>query len=222
MSCTSGAERGAMTRKGPGRRHPAPSEYDVAFAIKEWLIEHDWNVIAFNPPGSQGTFSIPNPSKDPLYKGQIGTEAPDIIAIKGDHLLITECKDYRKPRILSDVEKLSRLISNKERMRLLYTILKKACIANDVRLPDDFHLLTAVGYGGQLLVAETRKKYMESLKLLKSATSDEIQNFFIEVTDPGRNTASMDASADPLTGIKTTLYSTECDIEDVLLCGSSK
>lgn len=211
-----------MTAKNTPRKQPLPNEYDVAFAIKEWLIEHDWTIIAFNPPGSQGTFSIPNPSKDPRYKGQIGTEAPDIIAIKKDHLLITECKDYRKPRILSDVEKLTRLISNKERMQLLYTILKKACIANDVQLPQNFHLLTAVGYGGQLLVAETRKKYMESLKLLKNATTDEIQNFFIEVTDPTRNTKSMDASSDPLTGIKTTLYSTECDIEDVLLCGSSK
>lgn len=199
-----------------------PNEYDVAFAIKEWLIDHDWNIIAFNPPGSQGTFSIPNPSKDPRYKGQSGTEAPDIIGIKRDHLLIVECKDYRKPGILSDVEKLSRLISNKERMRLLYTILQKACRANDVELPHDFHLITAVGYGGQVLVAETRKKYMESLKLLKNATPDNIQNFFIEVTDPHRDTKSMDSSVDPLVGIKTTLYSTECDIKDVLLCGSSK
>ena len=211
-----------MTKRRPLRKQPLPNEYDVAFAIKEWLIEHDWTVIAFNPPGSQGTFSIPNPSKDPHYKGQTGTEAPDIIAIKGNHLLIAECKDYRTPGILSDVEKLSRLISNKQRMQLLYTILQKACSANDVQLPRDFHLITAVGYGGQLLVAETRKKYMESLKRLKNATPDEIQNFFIEVTDPSRNTKSMDASVDPLTGIKTTLYSTECDIEDVLLCGSSK
>ena len=210
-----------MTRN-PSHKRPLPNEYDVAFAIKEWLIDHDWTIIAFNPPGSQGTFSIPNPSKDPRYRGQTGTESPDIIAIKKDHLLITECKDYRKPSILSDVEKLSRLISNKERMNLLYTILKKACNANDVQLPPDFHLLTAVGYGGKLMVAETRKKYMESLELLKNVTSDEIQNFFIEVTDPDRNTKSMNASADPLTGIKTTLYSTECDIEDVLLCGSSK
>ena len=211
-----------MDERRPRRRQSLPNEYDVAFAIKEWLIDHDWTIIAFNPPGSQGTFSIPNPSKDPDYKGQTGTEAPDIIAIKSNHLLITECKDYRKPRILSDVEKLSKLISNKERMQLLYTILKKACSANDVQLPHDFHLITAVGYGGHLLVTETRKKYMDSLKLLKNTTSNEIQNFFIEVTDPGRSTRSMDASSDPLTGIRTTLYSTECDIEDVLLCGSSK
>lgn len=199
-----------------------PNEYDVAFAIKEWLLRHEWAVIAFNPPGSQGTFSIPDPSKDPRYRGQIGTEAPDIIAIKKNHLLIVECKDYRKSRIMSDVEKLSRLISNKKRMDLLYTILKKACNANDVQLPPDFHLITAVGYGGQLLVAETRKKYLESLKLLQNVTSDEIQNFFIEVTDPGRDTKSLNGSADPLWGIETTLYSTECDIRDVLLCGTDE
>lgn len=211
-----------MSKRDGKHKSSLPNEYDVAFAIKEWLLCHDWVVIAFNPPGSQGTFSIPNPSKDPRYRGQVGTEAPDIIAIKKNHLLIVECKDYRKSKILSDVEKLSRLISNKKRMKLLYTILKKACAANDVPLPPDFHLITAVGYGGQLLVAETRKKYLDSLKLLQNVTSDEIQNFFIEVTDPSRDTKSLNGSTDPLLGIETTLYPTECDIRDVLLCGSDE
>ena len=40
-----------------------PSEYDVAYATKEWLITHKWKIIAFDPPGAQGTFSIPDPVK---------------------------------------------------------------------------------------------------------------------------------------------------------------
>ena len=51
-----------------------PSEYDVAYAVKEWLLEHDWSILAFNPPGAQGTFSIPNPAKDSKNKGQTGTD----------------------------------------------------------------------------------------------------------------------------------------------------
>ena len=62
-----------------------PSEYDVAYATKEWLIKNGWTIIAFDPPGAQGTFSIPNPSKKKEgEKGQTGTTAPDIIAVKGD------------------------------------------------------------------------------------------------------------------------------------------
>ena len=211
-----------MTAKGPPHRRPLPSEYDVAFAIKEWLIDRDWTVMAFNPPGSRRAYCIPNPPGDPRYRGRGGTLAPDMIAVKKDRLLIAECSGCGKSRILSDVEKVSRLVSNKERMQLLYAVMRKACIANDVQPPRDFRPLAAVGYGGRPLVAETRKKYAESLRLLKSTASGELQNFFIEVADPCRNTGSMDASADPLAGVVTTVYSTGRDLGDVLARGPSK
>lgn len=96
-----------------------PSEYDVSYAIKQWLLLHGWNIIAFNPPRSQGTFSLPNPSKNPAYKGQTDTTCPDIIAIKENYLLIVECKDTNLAKIKSDVEKLRNFLINTERVDCL-------------------------------------------------------------------------------------------------------
>lgn len=211
-----------MTGQGGRRGRPLPSEYDVAFAVKEWLLEHGWSVVAFNPPGHWGTFSIPYPSKDPRSGRRATTRPPDIIAIKGDCLLLAECRGDGRSRILSDVDRLSGLISNKERMRLLCRILQKVCAANDIQFPAGPRPLAAVCYGGRPLAAEARKKYAESPGLPPGAASDGLQIFFVEVTDPARNTASMHASVNPLDGIKTTLYSTGPGIEDVMLHGPSK
>lgn len=211
-----------MTGQGGRRGRPLPSEYDVAFAVKEWLLGHGWSVVAFNPPGHWGTFSIPFPSRDPRGRGRAATRAPDIIAVKGDCLLLAECRGHGRSRVLSDVERLSGLISNKDRMRLLYRMLQKVCAANDVQFPAGPRPLAAVCYGGSPMAAEARKKYAESPGLPQGAASDGLQNFFVEVTDPARNTASMDASVDPLDGIKTTLYSAGPGIEGILLRGPSK
>mgnify|MGYP003294584236 CR=1 FL=1 len=97
------------------------TEYDVSFAVKEFVIKNGYTVITWNPPGSQGTFTIPNPAKDPTYKGQTGSESPDLIAFKNDEMLILEAKDSNK-KCISDIYKIKDLLSNQPRKELLFNI----------------------------------------------------------------------------------------------------
>lgn len=122
-------------------------EYDVTFAVKEWLLRHGWAVVAFNPPGSQGTFTIPNPAKDPNYRGQTGSESPDIIAVKNtNYVLIIECKPkYHK----GDTEKLINFHKNKERRDLMMELLEKVCEANNVVFKKPAKVILAKAHGGQ-------------------------------------------------------------------------
>ena len=123
------------------------NEYDVTFAVKEWLLENGWNVIAFNPPGAQGTFTIPNPSKDPKYRGQSGSESPDIIAVKEEsNVLIVESKPFFNQ---SDTEKLLNLKENKDRMNLLIELLERVCKANSVPFKKPVNVILARAHGGQ-------------------------------------------------------------------------
>lgn len=123
------------------------NEYDVTFAVKEWLLENGWNVIAFNPPGAQGTFTIPNPSKAPKYRGQSGSESPDIIAVKNEtNVLIVESKPLFNQ---SDTEKLLNLKDNKERMNLLIELLERVCKANNVPFKKPVNVILARAHAGQ-------------------------------------------------------------------------
>ena len=124
-------------------------EYDVTYAVKEWLIRRGWRIVAFNPPGAQGTFTIPNPSKDPRYRGQTGSKSPDIIALKDSrYLLIIESKPTFNKK---DVTKLINLVKNKARMDLLLEILEKICEANNVKFDRKDHILIlGKAHGGGL------------------------------------------------------------------------
>lgn len=197
------------------------TEYDVTFAVKEWLLAHKWSVIAFNPPGAQGTFSIPDPAKDPKYKGQTGTVAPDIIAVKTNHVLIVECKDFEAPKVLSDVEKILKLILNEDRMEILYELVTKMCRANNIETDSNFHTIVAVGYGGKLLLTEITQRTKDVKKALESIDDRQIQSFYIEITDPNRDTESMNANIDPASSINATLFTTDCEIKDILLCSKT-
>tara|TARA_Y100000310_G_scaffold80232_1_gene76892 strand:- start:319 stop:864 length:546 start_codon:yes stop_codon:yes gene_type:complete len=127
------------------------SEYDVAYATKEWLIKNGWTIIAFDPPGAQGTFSIPNPSKKKEgEKGQTGTTAPDIIAVKCDMILIVECKGSGKAKILSDGEKLKNFLTDDARINVFKQIMEAACEANGVALKfDESNIILAKAHGGK-------------------------------------------------------------------------
>lgn len=156
-----------------------PSEYDVSYAIKQWLLLHGWNIIAFNPPRSQGTFSLPNPSKNPAYKGQTDTTCPDIIAIKENYLLIVECKDTNLAKIKSDVEKLRNFLINTERVDLLKRIVNNVCIANEFTFDANVEIIFAKGHG--------RNKYTES----------DIGTFFVTVKN-NWNSKIIDVKTKPL------------------------
>lgn len=152
------------------------SEYDVTFAVKEWLLRHGWDVIAFNPPGSQGTFTIPNPAKDPAYRGQTGSEAPDIIAVKGKTtILIVESKPQYNA---DDTEKLLGLYKNKPRMELLIELVKKMCAANNVPFDLPVQVILAKAHGGE---KELRK---------------DMATFIVNTKD-GWDPANIDPSLDP-------------------------
>lgn len=110
-------------------------EYEVTYITKEYLMKNGWTILAYNPPGSQGTFTIPNPEKDPNYRGQTGSESPDIIAFKieGDKnlLLIVEAKPHYDQ---SDVEKMKNLFRSSQRLDLFLHILHNQAKANDIQL----------------------------------------------------------------------------------------
>lgn len=132
-----------------------PSEYDIAYSMKEWLIKHKWNIAGFDPPGAQGTFSIPNPSKEKGYKGQTGTESPDIIAIKNNFLLIVESKDFGDSRITEDVIKLRGFLKNQERMDIFEKIVVHACKANNISFKfDKSKIILSKAHGGKKILGE--------------------------------------------------------------------
>ena len=123
------------------------SEYDVTFAVKEWLLENSWDVIAFNPPGAQGTFTIPNPSKDPQYKGQTGSISPDIVAVKsGKYILITEAKPKYNEK---DATKLVDLVENEERMKLFLDLVANICQAMDIAFEKKGEIILSKAHGGE-------------------------------------------------------------------------
>ena len=137
------------------------SEYDVTFAVKEWLLRHKWDVVAFNPPGSQGTFTIPDPAKDPKYKGQTGSEAPDIIAVKNKvTILIVESKPHYDKK---DAEKLLNLCKNKVRMKLFIKLIKNICIANNVAFRKPVKIILAKAHGGKPNLRKDMETFLVSV-----------------------------------------------------------
>jgi hypothetical protein len=108
-------------------------EYEVTYVTKEHLMRNGWDIVAYNPPGSQGTFTIPNPNKDPNYRGQTGSESPDIVALKIkddiNYILIVEAKPTHNER---DVLKMKKLFLSKARRDLFLKIVSKQCIANNI------------------------------------------------------------------------------------------
>ena len=109
-------------------------EYDITFIAKEFLARNNWQIIAFNPPGSQGTFTIPNPEKDPSFRGQTGSLSPDIIALKKvqnkNIFLIVESKSIFKKE---DVVKMISMFSNNKRKKVFFNIAKGYAIANNIK-----------------------------------------------------------------------------------------
>ena len=170
-------------------------EYDVTFAVKEWLLKHGWNVVAFNPPGSQGTFTIPNPSKDPKYRGQTGSESPDLIAVKdSNYVLIIESKPKYNQK---DTEKLLNFYKNKERMNLLIELLEKVCNANDVDFKKPAKIILAKAHSGQ-----------DTLKM-------DMQTFLVSTSNEW-NPMKIDPDIDPYKFMKVTFKESNKAIGEII------
>ena len=177
-----------------------PSEYDVAYATKEWLIKNGWTIIAFDPPGAQGTFSIPDPSKKKEdEKGQTGTTAPDIIAVKDDQILIVECKGSGEAKILSDAEKLKNFLHDDARIEVFKQIMEAACKANRVTLKfDKSNIILGKAHGGDDLLEDT-----------------EIETFHVKIEGTWDAT-NIDAKADLSETIKVTYHPTSDERKKIL------
>lgn len=121
-------------------------EYAVTYGVKSLLLNLNWDVIAYNPPGSQGTFTIPNPSKDGGYRGQTGSESPDVIAIKHGVVLIVECKSSFNAE---DSKKLDRLSKNSQKMEILGTLIQRVCKANGISTSETLRYVFALAYQGK-------------------------------------------------------------------------
>lgn len=160
-------------------------EYEITYITKEYLLKEGWFVIAYNPPGSQGTFTIPNPLKDPSYRGQTGSESPDIVAIKKEvknkknKILIIESKPFYNQK---DVDKMKRLFKNKERVKIFLTILEKQCNANGFEV--DFNFKNEICFGK----AHSGEKHLR----------DNIATFLIELKKEDWNPESFNAREDIL------------------------
>ena len=160
------------------------TEYQVSYAVKEWLLEHKWDVIAYNPPGSQGTFTIPNPSKDASYRGQTGSESPDIVAVNGDNVLVVEAK----PKVnLNDANKLKSLSGNDPKLDIFRELIIKVCNANQIPITQNikFYWATAtaddpleIDWLGHIKVSVNQPMNMSNLK----ADVDYYSYFVCELT----------------------------------------
>lgn len=109
------------------------SEFDVTYCAKEYLLKEGWFIVAYNPPGSQGTFTIPNPSKDRTYRGQTGSESPDIVAFKErdgkNHFLFVEGKSKFNA---DDVKKMTEMLNDEERRGVFLLLVKGVAEANNI------------------------------------------------------------------------------------------
>ena len=121
-------------------------EYAITYGVKGLLLSKKWDVIAYNPPGSQGTFTIPNPSKDGRYRGQTGSESPDVVAIKRDVVLIVECKPSFD---LDDADKLQKLSKDSKKMAILTTLIQRVCAANEITIGAELKYIYALAYRGE-------------------------------------------------------------------------
>lgn len=128
-----------------------PKEYEITYAVKLFLLGTGWDVIAYNPPGSQGTFTIPNPSKQVGYRGGSGSESPDIIAIKRDTVCIVECKPAFDA---SDEEKMNALAGNQDKMSILDMLIQHVCDANEISTSSPRTYLFCLAYSGTLHVVD--------------------------------------------------------------------
>ena len=177
-----------------------PSEYDVAYATKEWLITHKWKIIAFDPPGAQGTFSIPDPvKKKESEKGQTGTTAPDIIAVKEQKILVVECKGSGKSRVEDDISKLKNFLTSQARIDVFKQIIEAACKANGATLKfDKSNIILGKAHGGDDLLEDA-----------------EIETFHVKIEGTWDAT-NIDVKADLSKIIKVTYHPTSDERKKIL------
>ncbi len=158
----------------------ALTEYDICYATKEYLKKIGYIIVTWNPPGSQGTFTIPNPTKDPTYKGQTGSESPDLIAINDKEILFVEAKDNINSSY-DDVVKLKKMLANPKRKELLFTICHNQMLAlgKDIDFYSlDLRYAVAVPYENDIL-----EKYSGITNLTIFGVSSKILNWDNKVID---------------------------------------
>jgi hypothetical protein len=127
-------------------------EYDVTYTTKEYLMNDGWEIIAYNPPGSQGTFTITNPNKDHSYRGQDGSLSPDIVAYKFENnkniFIIVEAK----PKYCrSDVDKMINMFKDSARRKIFLKLVTMHARANgfNINLAKPTKILFAKAHGGK-------------------------------------------------------------------------
>jgi hypothetical protein len=163
-------------------------EYSITYGVKNFLLSKNWDVIAYNPPGSQGTFTIPNPSKDGGYRGQTGSESPDVLAIKSNVVLVVECKPSFNQ---DDAEKMKRLSKNSKKMEILDILIRRVCAANEIQVSQDLLYIYALAFQGE----RNQEKELGYIKVEVSENFDithlpaksSYENFFSATLFPASN-----------------------------------
>lgn len=78
----------------------------VTYKVSEYLANNNWEIISCNPPGSHGGICLLDEDRS---KGGI---IPDIIAKKGEYILIVESKPFFDSGVLGDINKLEKMNYN--------------------------------------------------------------------------------------------------------------
>lgn len=174
-----------MTRKPMSQEI---KEYAITYGVKNFLLSKNWDVIAYNPPGSQGTFTIPNPNKDGGYRGQTGSESPDILAIKNNVVLVVECKPAFN---LDDAEKMKRLSKDSKKMEILDILIRRVCAANEIEISQKLNYIYALAFQGERkqenAIGFIKVKVSENFDITHLPAESSYEKFFSATLLPASN-----------------------------------
>ena len=112
------------------------TEEQLTKAILNWLGEHSWEVVSFDFPQS-GTGSILHPDNRAEQTKNKNSIIPDIVAIRGENVVLFENKDRF---VLADIEKVKNIKTSHIYDNAIKKLLNNYDYKNvyyGVGLPDD-------------------------------------------------------------------------------------
>ncbi|RYD02610.1 hypothetical protein N752_25110 [Desulforamulus aquiferis] len=110
------------------------SEDFVSYSIMKYFQQEGWYILQYHPPGGQACFAVP-------VLGDI--TYPDIIAYKHNKIMVMENKGRYSQ---SDIEKLTKLMSDPNALRHIKEFTKTYCIQHKLPFPTVLEFFYGHGY----------------------------------------------------------------------------